>query len=194
MSGAVFQQVELWSGGNVFNLGQAVYFSFTTLSTVGYGDITAVSNWGRTVVCIIMLFSLAIYPLITQVLLESFKSAPYKSQYSPFFWEKKGGHIVVVCPAKMRLAYLDAFLSEMYHPNHGVYTFDTVLLFDDDPDVYLEIMLRGYDFRDHIYTLVGKLHVQADLDRTDMRHARAVFVLPSRPCSTLQIDPMSHDE
>ena len=46
----------------------AVYFTVTTLSTVGYGDITAVSQTGRVAVTVQMLFDLAFLGIAVRVL------------------------------------------------------------------------------------------------------------------------------
>jgi voltage-gated potassium channel len=47
----------------------ALYFTVTTLATVGYGDITAVGQKGRAVVTVQMLFDLAYVGIAARVLL-----------------------------------------------------------------------------------------------------------------------------
>jgi len=46
----------------------ALYFTVTTLSTVGYGDITAVTQTGRVAVTVQMLFDLAFLGIAVRVL------------------------------------------------------------------------------------------------------------------------------
>jgi len=41
-----------------------IYFSFTTLSTVGFGDYTPRSNYERLVGCVILIFGVAIFSYI----------------------------------------------------------------------------------------------------------------------------------
>lgn len=64
----VVQIAERYAGGNVWTFDQALYFTFTTLSTTGYGDLSAVSLLGRGVVVCIMLTSLVFIPLNTAMM------------------------------------------------------------------------------------------------------------------------------
>ena len=49
------------------NLPQALWFSVTTVSTVGYGDYVPASGAGRVVASALMLAGLGLIPLITSV-------------------------------------------------------------------------------------------------------------------------------
>ena len=58
----------LWSIENKINPGQfgniwnAMYFAIVTMSTVGYGDITPISSWGRAVTVLMILSGIALIP------------------------------------------------------------------------------------------------------------------------------------
>jgi voltage-gated potassium channel len=49
------------------NLGQALWFSITTVSTVGYGDYVPESDGGRFVASALMLAGVSLIPLITSI-------------------------------------------------------------------------------------------------------------------------------
>ena len=49
------------------NLGQALWFSVTTVTTVGYGDYVPESAAGRVVAAALMLAGVSLIPLITSV-------------------------------------------------------------------------------------------------------------------------------
>src|SRR6185295_10084145 len=57
------------AGGGNCSLGrmQAVYFSFTTLLTVGYGDITPIGSFSQSVVVVEMLSGLAMVAILLAV-------------------------------------------------------------------------------------------------------------------------------
>jgi voltage-gated potassium channel len=56
---AIENKVNPGSFGNIFN---ALYFSVVTLSTVGYGDITPLSPWGKAVTVVMILSGIALIP------------------------------------------------------------------------------------------------------------------------------------
>jgi voltage-gated potassium channel len=49
------------------NMGDALWFSVVTVSTVGYGDILPETGLGRFVAGVIMLFALAFVPAVTSI-------------------------------------------------------------------------------------------------------------------------------
>ena len=57
-----FEQMDPES--NITNLGQALWYSFVTLTTVGYGDYTPITLGGRLVGLVFLVLSLSIYGLL----------------------------------------------------------------------------------------------------------------------------------
>ena len=53
------------------NMGDALWFSVVTVSTVGYGDIVPESAIGRFVASMIMIFGLAFVPAVTAVVVST---------------------------------------------------------------------------------------------------------------------------
>jgi voltage-gated potassium channel len=53
------------------NIGDALWFSVVTVSTVGYGDIVPESTIGRFVASVIMIFGLAFVPAVTAVVVST---------------------------------------------------------------------------------------------------------------------------
>jgi voltage-gated potassium channel len=51
------------------NMGDALWFSVVTVSTVGYGDFVPVTTLGRFVASVIMIFGLAFVPAVTAVVI-----------------------------------------------------------------------------------------------------------------------------
>lgn len=49
---------------------QLAYFSYTTLSTVGFGDMTPRSDYERLITCAILLMGVAAFGLILNILVE----------------------------------------------------------------------------------------------------------------------------
>src|SRR5262245_59069409 len=51
------------------NMGDALWFSVETVSTVGYGDYVPVTGFGRFVAGLIMIFGLAFVPAVTAIVI-----------------------------------------------------------------------------------------------------------------------------
>ena len=49
-----------YPGANITNLGDAIWWSATTITTVGYGDYTPISPFGRTIAIIVMFAGIGI--------------------------------------------------------------------------------------------------------------------------------------
>jgi voltage-gated potassium channel len=52
-------------GGNIKTYGDAVWWGFTTITTVGYGDLYPVTMEGRTIAVFIMIVGISLFSLIT---------------------------------------------------------------------------------------------------------------------------------
>ena len=59
-------------GSNIHTLGDAVWWSFCTVTTVGYGDFYPVTTWGRITACFIMGTGLLTLAVITAQVASSF--------------------------------------------------------------------------------------------------------------------------
>ena len=53
------------------NMGDAMWFSVVTVSTVGYGDLVPESGAGRFVASVIMIFGLAFVPAVTAIVINT---------------------------------------------------------------------------------------------------------------------------
>lgn len=55
-------------GANIENFGDAIWWAFVTLTTVGYGDFYPVTGWGRTVAVGLMVSGVAVVGIVTATL------------------------------------------------------------------------------------------------------------------------------
>lgn len=64
---AVDEKVEY---GTAYNVIKLMYFSYTTLSTVGFGDLTPRSDYERLICCAILIGGVAAFGFILNILME----------------------------------------------------------------------------------------------------------------------------
>lgn len=59
--------------GEIHNYADALYFTITTLTTTGYGDITLGGTWGRLLSVAVMIFGVTLFLRLAQVLFRPMK-------------------------------------------------------------------------------------------------------------------------
>jgi voltage-gated potassium channel len=71
-------------GSNIHTLGDAVWWAFVTVTTVGYGDFYPVTAWGRITACFIMGTGLLTLAVVTAQVASSFVAqAPSRARPAP---------------------------------------------------------------------------------------------------------------
>ncbi|MFG1492045.1 potassium channel family protein [Halobacteriovorax sp. ZH4_bin.1] len=62
-----FLHLEKGANPKVVELGDAIWWAFTTITTVGYGDITPVTLWGRVIAIVLMIFGTGLFATYTAI-------------------------------------------------------------------------------------------------------------------------------
>ncbi len=79
MTGAIAIYVlEDMHNPNINSMFDAIYWSLVTISTVGYGDISPVTEMGRVIAMIIILFGIAMISFATSVIVSAFSEKLHK--------------------------------------------------------------------------------------------------------------------
>jgi voltage-gated potassium channel len=100
-------------GSNIHTLGDAVWWAFVTVTTVGYGDFYPVTTWGRITACFIMGTGLLTLAVVTAQVASSFVTqAPSRARPAP---PDKGAREVTLAELDERLARIERLLTAI-HP------------------------------------------------------------------------------
>jgi voltage-gated potassium channel len=70
---AIVYETQHGSNPKIENYVDALYFTVTTLTTTGFGDITLEGNWGRLLSVVIMIFGVSLFLRLIQVMLRPAK-------------------------------------------------------------------------------------------------------------------------
>jgi len=174
--------LELWNPEPPeWSLVSSFYYIFVTISTVGYGDITPRSVFGRffavvTILGGIIAFSLATHEVHQVISFNRAGMGGYKTKH-------RFHHIVVTGSPSFQM--VKDFLSELYHPDHA----------DDADDLEVVIALaslsgtfnltkqwlrrkENQNMFNRVTILVGSVVDDADLPRFACERASAIFILP----------------
>ena len=154
-----------------------LYFEAVTLTTIGFGDITPKSDFGRLTVIITVGIVIAVLPALYSKISKVFSLNSKFSRIRYTKNSKKPKHLVLVgdCGPES----FDACLQELYHEDHGNLNFDTVIL-QVKPN---ENMLKIFDrkkYANQIYYLVGDVLNKKDLKRARTDNSICVIILANK--------------
>jgi voltage-gated potassium channel len=65
---------EAFAAAENVSVGNGVYWALTTMTTVGYGDVTPKTTTGKTIACVLMLVGIGFFALITGAIAQRFLS------------------------------------------------------------------------------------------------------------------------
>jgi len=95
---------------NIHTLGDSLWWSFVTVTTVGYGDYYPVTFWGRVTACFIMATGLLTLAVLTAQVASSFVAqGPSRTQPAP--QDEAAGREVTLAQLDQRLARIEQLLT-----------------------------------------------------------------------------------
>ncbi|XP_068131053.1 potassium channel subfamily U member 1 isoform X2 [Hyperolius riggenbachi] len=174
-----------WTEGkNAHNINyfDCMYLLMVTMSTVGYGDITAKTVLGRLFILFFIAGGLVLFaghvPEIVDIVGSSKK-------YSGSYGIVGGRKHIVVC-GYITLDTVSTFIKDFMHKDRGEITTEIIFMEEIQPSLELEALLKCNMQTTFFY---GSVLNYNDLARVKMERADAVMVLSNRCCS----DPEHED-
>jgi len=161
----------------------AVYFLMVTMSTVGYGDITCLTEVGR----VFQLMFLAVgLMLFAGVLPEILELLGQRSKWMGSYSGVKGKRHIVVC-GNITFESVSVFLTDFLHEDRDDVDVEVVFLHRAEPDLEFEGLLKKQHTR--VKYFQGSLMNAMDLERAKVHEADACLVLANKYCP----DPDAED-
>jgi len=102
---------------NIHTLGDALWWSFVTVTTVGYGDFYPVTTWGRITACFVMATGLLTLAVVTAQVASSFV-AQSPGQPTPAPQDEAASGEVTPAELGERLARIERLLTAT-HPGNS---------------------------------------------------------------------------
>ncbi len=155
-----------------------VYFIMVTMSTVGYGDLFAVSDIGRVFMTFFIIGGLAFFAIALPALVDIAIVYYRRTMFAKFDTTRVPKH-VIVC-GHINASSTEEFLNDFLHPDRGD-TFTHVLFLDPKfPEQEERTVLRSYYTR--VQYIVGSVLNSKDLSRAKIHSASACFIIADRHC------------
>ncbi|KAH9312112.1 hypothetical protein KI387_027147, partial [Taxus chinensis] len=157
----------------------AFYFIIVTISTVGYGDITMNSDWGRAVALLTILIAIIVLPVQINKIMELASRRPYGGKFSA---QKVVGSRFVIISGNLSYRTVQDFLSEFYHPSHDkdmpAFPLGVVIMAPYKPSFEMKTLIANYKGRAEF--IEGTPLNEYDLNRVSAKMASAVFLMADR--------------
>lgn len=160
--------------GLVTNFLDAIYFIIVSFTTVGYGDISPKSQFGKVVVMAMIIVGIAVIPNQLDRLLTLSRRSRDRGHRS----FKETGHVVVYS----HVSHVMEFFREFYHKDHGRTNLQSVLLLPNSDRLPREVenALAEPSYHYRVVQLIGSAMNAMDLKRANLGRARHVFMLANR--------------
>ena len=154
----------------------AMYFSFVTFSTVGYGDIAPRGTQGR-ILTLTMIG--CVWTVLPAELTKFSRLLDLRSKYSGSYKPKSTNHIIISCNVGSVQSVAD-FLKSFFQDDYGVRPTPVVVVVPSEPDEEWNKLLVKYNIQGrirHVTYLKGDIINQQDLLRARADLAVACFIL-----------------
>lgn len=149
----------------------SLYFIVTTVTTVGYGDISAKSSFARVVIAIFILIIIVIITAQTSELNQLMK---FSSVYRlPYKGDKKK-HIILAGNNITSMGVLK-FLAEFFHPDHNKLGLKVLIIQNQEPSKeFRASVLNNPLYEDKIQYLAGSIFRETTLQLAKIKDRKSV--------------------
>ena len=154
------------------------YYVMITLSTIGYGDISPTTDWGKVYITFFIIGGLAFFAAILPALAEVTTTVYRKLQYAKFDTTRVPQH-VIVC-GHITSTSASEFLNDFLHSDRGDKYTHVLFLHPERPDQDLKFVLRSFYSR--VQYIVGSVLKGKDLLRAKINKSSACFIIANKHC------------
>ena len=159
---------------DILKFHDVVYYMIISISTVGFGDITPISNPGKIVICLLIAFAI---PYLEIIRSEIEKIFSLTSTYSLKKYKKKKSHLFLIgnCGPES----YETCLQELYNEDHGDIDFDTIIMQLKSDDRMIK-MINKSKYKKNIHYLEGDALNHSDLERAGAYDSDCVIILANQ--------------
>ncbi|KAJ8022954.1 Calcium-activated potassium channel slo-1 [Holothuria leucospilota] len=172
-----------FSNANPISYWTCVYLLIVTMSTVGYGDVTAKTVLGKIIMTFFIFGGLAMF---ANYVPEMFEMVGHRNKYGGAYQQERGKKHIVVC-GHITYDSIANFLKDFLHKDRDDVNVEIVIFDCNHPDLELEALFKRHFTQ--LTFIQGSVLNSVDLERVQLHEADACLVLCNKYCN----DPDEED-
>ena len=178
-----FERIICNGSSHVNTLFDSIWFIVVTITTVGYGDKAPATPLGKLSVIFLILVILFFLPQTLTSILELITNS--RQDYTFYHCHTPKRH-VILCVCKLDLTLITDFLDEFYSQEENT-LLNTVVLTGEPVPPAVNILLKSPAWKNRVLVIIGSALKERDLERVNIRLAKACFLLTDRITESLRI-------
>ncbi|XP_071828810.1 calcium-activated potassium channel subunit alpha-1-like isoform X30 [Apostichopus japonicus] len=172
-----------FSNANEISYWTCVYLLIVTMSTVGYGDVTAHTVIGKVIMTFFIFGGLAMF---ANYVPEMFEMVGRRNKYGGTYQQERGRKHIIVC-GHITYDSIANFLKDFLHKDRDDVNVEIVIFDCNTPDLELEALFKRHFTQ--LTFIQGSVLNSVDLERVQLHEADACLVLCNKYCN----DPDEED-
>ena len=162
-----------------------VYFTIITLFTLGYGEIYPISELGRVIIIILILYG--VY-LIQDIIKTIFNALRGTSVYSRITYKPREEIPYIVMCGNISIGAITSFCEELFHPDHGQSQKNLVILNKKMPSNEMKMFLHASKYEMNVKYIQGNPLNEKDLEKAGITKAKLIVLLTDKYSLNLNLD------
>ena len=162
-----------------------VYFTIITLFTLGYGEIYPISELGRVIIIILILYG--VY-LIQDIIKTIFNALRGTSVYSRITYKPREEIPHIVICGNISIGAISSFCDELFHPDHGQAQKNIVILNKQMPSNEIKMFLHASKYEMNVKYIQGNPLNEKDLEKAGITKAKLIVLLTDKYSLNMNLD------
>ena len=159
------------------NFHDFLYFIITTVTTIGYGDIYPLTEYGRIVIIILICMAIIIVPITIIKFMSILKNS---SIYSRDKYKSNSDIPHLLISGQIITENINNFCNELFHVDHGVGNKNVVILAANSPSNEMLLLLHTGKNESNLKYLQGNPNSSKDLERADIINAKVSVIMTDK--------------
>lgn len=153
------------------------YFCIITISTVGFGDITTITELGKAMVVLLIIITIALIPKQSNELIQLIGA---QSEYERINYKSSNDTKHLIITGDINIDSLENFCAELFHPDHGGQYKHMIIINTNYPTIEIQNLMRTKAYENFIFYIEGNPMIELNLSRSDLIRSKFCIIFTEK--------------